>query len=561
MPLFEIGIARPSVYSSCIFASRVQTHNKFVVGDVGKRFCSPSFPPKERDFSFRFISRKRSLVVIKAVTTVLEPVCSVQKDVLLQQLCSAAAVTAKIEQDDEPELDEREKLRRTRISKANKGNTPWNKGRKHSAETLQRIKERTKLAMQNPKVKQKLSNLGHAQSNETRAKIAIGVRMGWERRREKNKLQETCHYEWQNLVAEASRRGFIGQDEVQWDSYKILDADLQKGWLESIEQRRIASKPVGSKKAPKSAQQKKKISEAISAKWADPEYRSRVCSALAKYYSTTDGIEKKPRRKPVGEVQTRVRTPKRKTEDMKISEDKVSSQYQRPQLKSKAPLYKDPLASSKLEMIKNIRAQRTAKESKKTDAIESAKQMIVEAEKAVKALEVAAKRSPIAQASLIEARELIAEAIQSIRSLENGTTDSFGLENGTTDSLGLINDLETENNPREVNGIGKVNGNGFKDDLDIDLTNFSFHEFLNGKEKSLEELYQVEIDKNSILNGSSIGKNKSVSTQESNMMEIREKGIDLEECKTEKHELPSIERVVTKKWVCGRLVEVQLEGG
>ncbi|KAJ8479581.1 hypothetical protein OPV22_023308 [Ensete ventricosum] len=51
-----------------------------------------------------------------------------------------------------PEIDEREKLRRMRISKANKGNVPWNKGRKHSAETLQRIRERTRLAMQDPKV-------------------------------------------------------------------------------------------------------------------------------------------------------------------------------------------------------------------------------------------------------------------------------------------------------------------------------------------------------------------------------------------------------------------------
>lgn len=34
--------------------------------------------------------------------------------------------------DDLTELDEREKLRRKRISKANKGNTPWNKGRKHT---------------------------------------------------------------------------------------------------------------------------------------------------------------------------------------------------------------------------------------------------------------------------------------------------------------------------------------------------------------------------------------------------------------------------------------------
>lgn len=36
-------------------------------------------------------------------------------------------------------------------------------------------------------------------------------------------------------------------------------------------------------------------------------------------------------------------------------------------------MYKDPLANSKLEMIKNIRAQRVAAETKKTEAIERAR--------------------------------------------------------------------------------------------------------------------------------------------------------------------------------------------
>jgi hypothetical protein len=39
--------------------------------------------------------------------------------------------TAGNEEDDEA-VDEREKMRRMRISQANKGNTPWNKGWKHS---------------------------------------------------------------------------------------------------------------------------------------------------------------------------------------------------------------------------------------------------------------------------------------------------------------------------------------------------------------------------------------------------------------------------------------------
>ncbi|WVZ62290.1 hypothetical protein U9M48_012054 [Paspalum notatum var. saurae] len=57
------------------------------------------------------------------------------------------------EEEEGEDVDERERLRRMRISQANKGNTPWNKGRKHSPETLQRIRERTRIAMQDPKVK------------------------------------------------------------------------------------------------------------------------------------------------------------------------------------------------------------------------------------------------------------------------------------------------------------------------------------------------------------------------------------------------------------------------
>lgn len=46
---------------------------------------------------------------------------------------TSCAAVAKSSAEDSEDLDEREKLRRKRISKANRGNTPWNKGRKHSA--------------------------------------------------------------------------------------------------------------------------------------------------------------------------------------------------------------------------------------------------------------------------------------------------------------------------------------------------------------------------------------------------------------------------------------------
>ena len=85
---------------------------------------------------------QRSVLVIRAVAT-LEPKSSVEsngghegRNMLRRGVDSGN--TSGIEhqssrEDDSEELDEREKLRRKKISAANKGNTPWNKGRKHSA--------------------------------------------------------------------------------------------------------------------------------------------------------------------------------------------------------------------------------------------------------------------------------------------------------------------------------------------------------------------------------------------------------------------------------------------
>nr|GMD37129.1 uncharacterized protein LOC109192550 [Ipomoea batatas] len=316
-------------------------------------------------------------------------------------------------------MDEIEKLRRSRISKANKGKTPWNKGRKHSPETLQKIKERTRIAMRDPKVMSHKNHVTRWKAKETRLKIGVGVRAGWEKRQKMLKLQETCCYEWQNLIAEASRKGLSGQEELQWNSYKILNRQLEKHWMQSVEQRKTRRQK-GNKRAPKSAEQRRKIAEAIAAKWADPDYRNRVCSSLAKFHGTRDGVERKPRRKPSSDGQTQNRRPPNK----KVDIGGVTVHNHRPQTKqatikkSYTPKYKDPLAHSKLEMLRNIRARRAVADNEKIEAVKRAKLLIAEAEKAAKALEVAARQSPVVRASLVETRNLIAEAIQFIDSID-----------------------------------------------------------------------------------------------------------------------------------------------
>ncbi|KAE7998966.1 hypothetical protein FH972_003455 [Carpinus fangiana] len=407
----------------------------------------------------------------------------------------------------------------------------------------------------------KLSNLGHAQSKETRMKIAVGVRVGWQKRREKLMVQEGCCFEWQNLIAEASRGGSVGEEELQWDSYRILDKQLKEEWLESVEQRKLTPRPKGSKRAPKSLEQRRKISEAISAKWGDPEYRDRVCCGLAKYHGIEPGTERKPRRRPSGGsggAQTSRRRPiiKKRASDNNYAtaESKIKTQRLRLRRNS-APQYIDPLASSKLEMIKDIRAKRAVADTKKTEAIERARLLIVEAQKAAKALEVAAMKSPIARASLMETRELIAEAIQSIESIETGQITSH--ENSgypSTASNELISQVQ-EDTGIEVNGTSI----GPSKDEDFNLSKFTLHDFLNNEEKLLPTSFggpdSSPFSFENIMKQS--GSRNLTDQPEPNGISDCGKdplpnGSHVQSLKEETPESVA----VTKKWVCGRLIDV-----
>ncbi|KAL9350521.1 hypothetical protein Peur_057776 [Populus x canadensis] len=581
MPLLDIATSQASLQNH-LGLLRVQTkaHCKvfsspFAFGD-DKRLLSLG---KSIKFRRKINVFERSKLQIKAVATV-EPKSLVRKgdgkrktSLENEQLAANSdTMPAQVESsgEDSMALDDKENLRRKRISNANKGNTPWNKGRKHSPETLQKIRERTRLAMQDPKIKMKLANLGHAQSKETREKIGHGVRLGWQKRREKQIVQEGCYFEWQNLIAEASRRGYTGEEELQWDSYNILRQQLEVEWAESVQQRKTLPRPKGSKRAPKSLEQRRKISEAIAAKWADPEYRERVYSGLSKYHGTLAGAARKPRRIPSGSSQSARRdSSKRRTSD--TEKGYTRSPIQKLRRRSRTPSYKDPLASSKLEMIKNIRAQRIATETKKNEAIERARSLIVEAEKAANALEAAAMKSPIARASLTEARKLIAEAIQSIESVDRGngvSSDSISNVNDRYPSLALTELVSEDKEINAGNGsmdqveLRQVNGTMIMEtskDEDLNFSNLAFHDLLNGQGELLPLSSSAYSLPSLTIDHSSSGKqpdqvepNGSLTSEKINLPNgSRVQYVE--------EETPS-KSVATKKWVHGRLVE-GTEGG
>lgn len=103
------------------------------------------------------------------------------------------------------------------------------------------------------------------------------------------------------------------------------------------------------------------------------DYRERVTSALAKYHAT----ERKPRTRPPrdGAQPTKKKKPITKRDSDASIFIKSASKIVKPirLRKSKSPAYKDPLVNSKLEMIKNIRAQRASAETRQTQAIQQAR--------------------------------------------------------------------------------------------------------------------------------------------------------------------------------------------
>lgn len=119
--------------------------------------------------------------------------------------------------------------------------------------------------------------------------------------------------------------------------------------------------------------------------------------------------------------------------------------------------------------------------------------LIAEAEKAAKALEVAATKSPIARASLIETRKLIAEAVQLIESIESGQISSQEndkyppstpnemsgqMEKETDDGMQVPGDADQ----KKVNGTKTLASN--KED-DFGFGKFTLQDILNREDKLL----------------------------------------------------------------------------
>ncbi|KAL8147657.1 hypothetical protein AgCh_005108 [Apium graveolens] len=153
--------------------------------------------------------------------------------------------------EDDPEL-----VRRRKIGLANKGKVPWNKGRKHSAETRERIRQRTIEALRDPKVKKKMSEFPRAHSNQTKARIRSSLRRLWDERLKERRAGEKLFISWASSIAEAAKIGGSDEEELDWNSYEKIKSEIE------FEQRQWAADKVSAKEMVRIRSQRKAQSQA-----------------------------------------------------------------------------------------------------------------------------------------------------------------------------------------------------------------------------------------------------------------------------------------------------------
>lgn len=352
--------------------------------------------------------------------------------------CSNAAATLQSDAMEAAlEIDERERIRRQKIGLANKGRIPWNKGKHHSPATIARLRERNKIVMQDLKIREKLRQHSHPQSQETREKLRIFMksRMQFERK------QLTIVQEWKDIIAETARVGYMGDNEFQWDSYHILKEELRREYFAEAKKRK--KKQSG----PRSwtLEQRLRISESVRAKWDDPEYRKKVIESLREKRQKGQGRRRSNKKLSDTQFDSLLNF-LTSTPSTGFLDDRVGSSD------TKVGSYNDPLSKEKLEKIRLLRVRNdkqkeqglqtetrsaqhegkmveaaqsvgmAALQQAQREATERARILVAEAERvailAAQALEAAGARDESLNYSLLEAQILLDEANKSISSRE-----------------------------------------------------------------------------------------------------------------------------------------------
>ena len=206
-------------------------------------------------------------------------------------------------------------LSKAKISAANKGKTPWNKGKERSpqvkasiaagvrasnrARLLQKLKdmgmteeqyetqkELERQAKQNESKARRTENGGYRPTEETRQKISDILKAKWANGEIKRGQVDPAKV----------RRGFSHSDETK---AKIRES-LKKKWADDPEYR---DNQVNQSLANNGAiSTKEKISETLKAKWQDPEFREKMMEKMKNRKKPETGVRNETYRNKVSEA-------------------------------------------------------------------------------------------------------------------------------------------------------------------------------------------------------------------------------------------------------------------
>lgn len=191
-----------------------------------------------------------------------------------------------------------------KISAANKGNTPWNKGKKHSAETRRRIAEATRRAMSRPEVRERLRELARQRTHSSKTKVKIAqTRL---RSRVASTLRKASiawrsssgmgeYLEVTKSLRSVFRRTGRTPSPFQYPSEVITELNqrvmVRKDDMKDDDAK--PKKPVNSlvkRSMPEST--RAKLSARIKELWADPEYRLKVSKGVQMRMRETSNIKR-----------------------------------------------------------------------------------------------------------------------------------------------------------------------------------------------------------------------------------------------------------------------------
>ncbi|MCO5572558.1 hypothetical protein L7F22_026313 [Adiantum nelumboides] len=208
-------------------------------------------------------------------------------------------------------------------------------------ETIARLKERNKIVMQDPKIREKLRQYSHPQSEETREKIRIFMKS----RMELERRQFSIVQEWRDSVAFLARRGIVGDHELQWDSYQVIKKELHRQYYgvkkNKGREHRARSLPL---------EHRLRISESVRVKWADPDYRNKVIESIQTM-----------RKKGPRTFNDKIIDPEFDLILNSLTNLSVGSSNSLVSADSKVGSYNDPLSEEKLKRIKTLRERNTAR--------------------------------------------------------------------------------------------------------------------------------------------------------------------------------------------------------